>query len=277
MKRTFQATSPTSTREVIYVSDIYQHPEFYDLEHADAQPDVRFFCRMAEKLKPRRILDLGCGTGRVTFPLASVAEAWKGSVVGLDQEKAMLDAARDKRGAERIDWIEGDFMQWRSEAPFDLILSACSSLSHLLETHEQLAAWQSARANLAAGGHFIVAELMADLGVLADSMQNPPRVRVELDTDHSAAQRQRLIRYKATRYWAEAQRAEVRFLYDHFDGTPTAARRVSDYDCHVYFPNEMRLLFLTTGFTDLTTWGDYNGAPLDHSSRNLIMRGRRVE
>ncbi len=45
---------------------IYQRPDDYDLEHTGDDQDVRFYCRLASRLAPSRVLELGCGSGRVT-------------------------------------------------------------------------------------------------------------------------------------------------------------------------------------------------------------------
>lgn len=64
-----------------------------------------------------RVLDAGCGTGRVAIELASRGF----SVVGLDLDPAMLDAARTK--APDLSWIEADLVDAgaRVDGTFDLV------------------------------------------------------------------------------------------------------------------------------------------------------------
>jgi len=52
-----------------------------------------------------RLLDLGCGTGNLTIPLAEYFE----EVVGLDPEQEMLDQAKieaDSKGVDNIQWLK---------------------------------------------------------------------------------------------------------------------------------------------------------------------------
>jgi ubiquinone/menaquinone biosynthesis C-methylase UbiE len=53
---------------------------------------------------PRRILDLGCGTGRFTEALAAHFSA---EVIGLDPSLQMLQRARDKRQDARVEYLRG--------------------------------------------------------------------------------------------------------------------------------------------------------------------------
>ena len=165
---------------------------------------------------------------------------------------------------------------WRSDEPFDLVISPCSSLCHLLTLSDRLAAWRTAWLALAPGGRFVGDIAMPNLAVYADSCQTPPRALVEIDLDTSPPDGSaRLVRYKTTRYLAHEQRAQVRFLYDRFTADDPVDRYVSDFESHVYFPCELQLLFLHTGFDLEDTFGSYFERPLRPTSREMLVVGRR--
>jgi SAM-dependent methyltransferase len=50
------------------------------------------------------VVEVGCGTGRLTLPLASVTAA---RIMGVDSEARMLEVARAKDGAGRVEWVRG--------------------------------------------------------------------------------------------------------------------------------------------------------------------------
>ena len=165
---------------------------------------------------------------------------------------------------------------WHSDEPFDLIIAPCSSLSHLLELDDQIAAWRCAADNLLPGGRFVADLTMPNLPLYADSLQTPPRAFLEIDVDASDPETStRLLRYKTTRYMAHIQRAEVRFLYDRFPEGQRVDRYISDFDCHVYYPREIELLFRMTGFAVEAWFGDYSGRRFRATSRQMIAVGRR--
>lgn len=77
---------------------------------------------VAERSRPGRALDLGCGAGIFSTYLAE-----KGyDVVGLDFIPKALEMA--KRRAEerkvRVRWVEADLFDWTTERTFDLVLDS---------------------------------------------------------------------------------------------------------------------------------------------------------
>lgn len=68
---------------------------------------------------PRRVYDLGCGTGNVTRTLA---ERWpEARVVGVDTSAEMLARAAEEPGD--VEWVRGDVREWEPPEPADLVYS----------------------------------------------------------------------------------------------------------------------------------------------------------
>lgn len=261
---------------------IYQRPRDYDLEHEGDDEDVAFYEKLLTKWRPRRVMELASGNGRIAIPLARAAAASGVEIVGLEREGSMLEAAYQKRAAlsdaERacLSFMEADMRDWQTADRFDLIIAPCSSLSHLLTLDEQIATWRCAYRNLRNGGRFVADLTMPNLATYADSMQTPPRAVVEMDIDtRDPDTGTRLLRYKTTRYLPHEQRAEIRFLYDKFPGGNQVDRYISDFDSHVYYPREVELLYRLTGFAMEEWFGDYALRALRATSRQLIGVGRR--
>ena len=276
---------------------IYQRPDDYDLEHIGDTTDIAFFVSLLQRLKPKHVLELACGNGRVTLPLAEAGVQEEFDVVGLELVEEMLEDAKAKweeapyAVRQHLTFYEGDMRKWKingesakqtenAQKPdkttqlFDVILTPCSSVCHLLTLEDQLATWRCAYANLKPGGRFVVDVTMANPSEYADSFRSPAREIVEVDLDtFDKTTRTRLIRYKTTRYLAHQQRAHIRFLYDKFVDGSSAERSVSDFESHIYYPQEMHLLFLHTGFEIEAVYGDYSGAPLHAASPQMIFCG----
>ncbi|MFD1146991.1 class I SAM-dependent methyltransferase [Saccharothrix hoggarensis] len=65
--------------------------------------DDDFFKSVVDGTPRARVLDLGCGTGRLALGLSAAGHA----VTGVDPARASLDVARAKPGADRVTWVEG--------------------------------------------------------------------------------------------------------------------------------------------------------------------------
>lgn len=261
--------------------EIYQHPADYDLEHEQDERDIRFYRDLVRRWSPTRVLDLACGSGRITLPLASIATDAGFDIVGVDLSDAMLDRAREKQSElppsarQHLRLVKGDMRTWASDERFDIVLITCSSITHLLTLEDQLAVWQRAFELLADGGRFVVDMTMPNLQAFGESLQTPPRALLEVDLDSTdASTGRRLVRYKATTFDLFEQRATIRFFYDRFDGADHD-RYLSDFESHVYFPSELRLLFLHAGFAIDAVWGDYRFTRPRSSSREIVMVGKR--
>jgi ubiquinone/menaquinone biosynthesis C-methylase UbiE len=263
------------------MSDLYRHPEEYDLEHLGDSEDVEFYVSLVRRLQPRKVLELGCGTGRITLPLAEQGAQLAFDVTGLDSQAEMLETAKKRqleappKVRERLRLIQGDMRTWQSESAFDLIVIPCSSISHLLTLQDQLTVWNQCRRNLRPGGRFVVEITMPNMATFADSFNVPPRALVEIDVDKSdESDGVRFIRRKTSRYLSHEQCAQTRFLYEKYQNGRAIDGYIDDFAGHVFFPRELQLLFIHTGFEVEQTLGDYRGRPLKPNSPLIIMIGK---
>jgi len=81
---------------------------------------------------PRRIADLGCGSGNGTRLLA---QRWpEASVLGIDASPEMLETARSRGGS--IDWQQAELGEWQPQVRFDLLFS--NAALHWLDSHATL-------------------------------------------------------------------------------------------------------------------------------------------
>jgi trans-aconitate methyltransferase len=265
------------------MSDIYKHPAEYDLEHRGRDEDVQFYLQLLEKLRPERLLELGCGTGRITLPLARQGTPSSIEVVGLDSEAEMLDKAEqslsqaDLQTRKRLSYVRADMLTWQAEKSFDLIIIPCGSITHVLELDAQIRLFKQCYSNLNRGGRFVVEVTMPNLAAYADSFRILPRMPIEIDLDNrNESDGTRLIRRKTTSYNSHQQLAEITFLYEKYENGRAAESYIDDFASHVFFPRELMLLFIHAGFVVEQALGDYGGGELSKRSQLIIMIGRKL-
>jgi SAM-dependent methyltransferase len=138
---------------------------FYDWENARTmgRRDVAFWERMAARVDGP-ILELGCGTGRISVPVARAGA----HVVGIDRSAAMLARARQRvrraRLSSRVSLVRGDirFLPFPRPASFGMVMAPYGILQSLLQEADLVATLEAVAAVLRPGAIFGV-DLVADL------------------------------------------------------------------------------------------------------------------
>ncbi|MGI8511369.1 MAG: class I SAM-dependent methyltransferase [Solirubrobacteraceae bacterium] len=102
--------------------------------------------RVAGRLPPHaRVLDVGCGTGRVTEAVLELAPG--GSVLAIDASDAMVDLARERLGDRARVWRQ-DVLDLDLDEPVDAVVSTATL--HWVGDHDRL--WQRLAGALRSGG-----------------------------------------------------------------------------------------------------------------------------
>ncbi len=127
--------------------------EVYDAIMADVEYDdwVAFIVRLARQRgwQGGPALDLGCGTGNATLPMAASGV----EVMGFDGSERMLDVARAKLPGVRF--FHGDFRTMELPFRFSLVYSVFDALNNLLEPAGFAAAARRVHRHLLGGGLFV--------------------------------------------------------------------------------------------------------------------------
>ncbi|MFW6363844.1 MAG: class I SAM-dependent methyltransferase [Spirochaeta sp.] len=110
----------------------YSYPALYACQHREQLQDLPFYTAAAAETGPR-ILELGCGTGRLSIPLAEAGF----SVVGVDLDARMLEYADSCRSRlpvsvrRRLRFVQMDVCNLQLSETFDLIIFPYHSLGHI--------------------------------------------------------------------------------------------------------------------------------------------------
>ena len=130
----------------------------YDLDQRDiTQDDIPFYLEYASKLSGS-ILELACGTGRVTIPLAN--EGY--NIWGIDLSKEMLGQLKVKMEnlqeevKQRIHIIQADMTNFELGRAFTLIIIPFRSFQSLTSEEQQKACLHTINRHLSEDGHFII-------------------------------------------------------------------------------------------------------------------------
>ncbi len=244
---------------------------FYDLDISDlATHDLAFYRRYAA-LAGGPILELACGTGRVTIPLARSGH----TVHGLDLSHSMLAILAEKlRGltpevARRIEFTQGDMSGFDLSRRFSTVIVPFRAFQALTSFEQQRGCLRAVGRHLRPGGRFILDVFMPHTHVL--QRWDSPGARVDWVAYDPATGETITRRSRRRRIDAERQiiYPELIFEVTAEDGL---TRTFSDQLALRYFhPYQIQTLLLTHGFRIEEEWGDYHGGPLGHGPEQVFV------
>lgn len=140
--------------------DLYDLPLYYDIAFSwDPMSEIQTLRRAMDEYLDRpaaRLLEPGCGTGRLLVPLAMYGH----HITGYDHNRAMLNFARDKITgtglSDRISLIQGDFEHAAFVNTFDVAYNFIGSIGHLIEDRRIVNHLRATAATLGPGGIYVV-------------------------------------------------------------------------------------------------------------------------
>src|SRR5205814_3458286 len=165
------------------------------------------------------ILELGCGTGRITMALAEAGKR----ITGLDLSGRMLERAVKKRAElrvearERVHLMQGDMARFDLGEKFRLVIIPFRPFQHLLEVRQQVDCLDCARKHLAPGGRLILDVFQTD----AERMHDPVHLREMLVTEYKTDDgRQVRVSERIVAFHRAEQRNDVEMIFSirHPDG-----------------------------------------------------------
>jgi SAM-dependent methyltransferase len=238
---------------------IYADPINYDLESGRYNPDGSILLEVARQTNGR-ILELGCGTGRVTIPLAERGI----SITGLDVQPHLIKHAQSKAQDLPIQWVCQDVRTFQFDNQYSLIFTKGAVFQHLLTLSDQEAMLSRVRQHLAPGGKFII-----DIGFKhPNKMVNVPE---EEEWYTYTDDRGHEIHVAGTDHFDHLQQIWYQTSTQHWqeNGQEKQTKPVQ-LALRYIMPQEMETLLHYNGFKVLSRYGDWQGSPLTEASYEHI-------
>lgn len=267
------APDPAPVNDIYRNDDIYNNGALYD-QIFPGPPDSGLFLAAQAQKTGDPILELACGTGILTLPLA--ARGYQ--ITGLDNSSAMLAHARRKAASQPktippIEWVQADMRAFDLNDPFRLIFLVHNSISALRTYQDFAACMDCVRQHLAPEGKFIVNTFMPDFTIL----QRAPGTRHPYRRYRDPTNRQEVLLLQENDYDPVHQILSTR-IYRQTPGNP--AQQMGELQLRIYFPQEFDALLQWNGFTIERKLGDYRGTPFGsgpHESRQTQLCICRVQ
>ena len=253
---------------------LYAEPELYDLLFPSARncapgtddarreriaASERFYLEEARS-GGGRVLELACGSGRLTIPIARTGI----EILGADLSASMLEAARRKAAAEgvTVEFLQADMRGFDLPGPFSTILIAGNSLLHLLSAEGLKSCLASVRRHLSPGGRLVFDVANPNVALLArDSDRRWPVLTVP-HPERGEITIEEMVSYDSA--------AQVRHVNWFLSAPGAPDFRTIRYSLRMIFPQELLLLLDAAGFRLEARYGEFGREPFGPGSPRQV-------
>ena len=241
--------------------------DVYDSIYAYVREDIPFYEQEASR-SGGPVLELGCGTGRVTLPIAQSGI----DIVGLDNSDAMLAKAKGKSrllesGHGNIDLQLGDMRELSLGRTFPLVIIPFRGFLALLSVEDQVRCLTTIRDHLGPDGRLIFNIFVPDPQMLVEDEDAAFHLRDVTDPDTGRT----LVIWQQTRVDTHNQVLSVRLIVDQIDQEGVVGKRFyRDYQIRYAHRIEVLHLLDRCGFEVVDLYGDFDYSPFDEDSEEMV-------
>ena len=221
--------------------------------------DLEFYKKWLPKNVGAKILELCCGTGRLTLPIAKEGH----NISGIDNSPSMLAQAKTKasKAGLKVEFIEADIRTLDLKEKYDLIFIPFNSIHHLYQNEDLFKTFNVVKKHLKKGGLFLLDCYNPNIQYIVEA-ENKLKEIAEYTTDDG---RKILIKQKM-RYENKTQINRIEWHYyinDKFDS-------IQNLDMRMFFPQELDSYLKWNGFNIIQKYGNFEEEIFSNNSEKQI-------
>ena len=242
--------------------------EWYDVFYSTAgDEDVEFYVDLAQASRGP-VLEIGCGTGRVSLPIASAGI----DVVGVDFSTSMLAKARERADATKdnggaVEFVQGDMRTLALGRRFPLVIIPARTLYLALTPEEQLESLRRAAAHLAPRGALAFNLFVPDSDLISDVSEEPFSMGETINPKTGL----RCLLSAANRPDPVSQTIHSIQTVEELSDAGEVVRTVDlEVDLRYLYPSEVHVMLEQVGIVADQVFGDFEGGPLTEDSEEMV-------
>ena len=242
------------------VGDLIYDAGIYDGMNTNLT-DLQFYKRWLPKSKDARILELCCGTGRLTLPIARDGY----DISGVDYTLSMLDQAKLKAAEAglAIRFIEADIRTLNLQEKYDFIFIPFNSIHHLYKNEDLFKAFNVVKKHLKEGGLFLLDCFNPNIQYIVEGEKEPKEIAAYTTDDG----RDILIK-QTMRYENKTQINRIKWHY-FINGE---FHSIQNLDMRMFFPQELDSYLDWNGFNIIHKYGGFEEEAFDdHSEKQIFV------
>jgi 2-polyprenyl-3-methyl-5-hydroxy-6-metoxy-1,4-benzoquinol methylase len=236
------------------VGSFIYDPKVYDGLNTQKE-DIDFYAKWINKNNISTVLELCCGTGRITIPLKKQGVA----ITGLDINEDMLSEAKIKAKKENlaIDFIQGDMRSFSLATKFQLVVIPFNSIHCLYESSDLAQTLRTIAEHLAPDGYMIIDYFNPSISYIVNNQDKSLQI-ADYTTDDG-----RRIQINQTMHYEDATQVN-RIKWEHIVNGKHSS--FESLDMRMYYPQELDYIVTSNDFKIVHKYGDYGYSPFSNAS-----------
>jgi SAM-dependent methyltransferase len=245
--------------------NLYRDGRHYDLHNIDFVEDIDFYLKQIERYG-EPVLELACGTGRITIPIAQREI----QISGIDISDSMLEHAKQKAKEKGLDieWLRADFRSFSIEKKYNLIFIPFNSIVHIHDREGFEGLFRCVKEHLSEQGRFIIDVFNPRLDILMRDTSDVYPVKEYPDPDGRGT----VVVTERHNYDAASQINRIKWYYNIGNGEEEF---VVENNIRILFPQELDDLLYYNNIIIETKYGNYDESEFNASSPKQIVICRK--
>ena len=241
--------------------------DIYDQVYFDVNEDIGFYVQESI-LSDGPVLELGCGTGRVTFPIAKEGI----DLLALDNSIGMLNVALEKMKHKgdsytNLEFVKSDMRNFAFNKKFNLIIIPFRGFQSLLNISDQIQTVLNIKKHLTENGRLIFNAFVPD----SESMGSAHDVLYHYKDVQDTENNRKFMIWNQSEYDQFNQIVHTRIVVDESNNMGKVVRRFyRDFSLRYTFRWEFYHLLRSHGFKLLNLYGDFEKSDFNESSTEMI-------
>ena len=240
------------------VGDLIYDANIYDGMNT-RMDDLQFYKRWLPQNKDARILELCCGTGRLTIPIAKVGY----DITGVDYTSSMLDQAKIKacEAGLEIEFIEADIRTLDLRKKYDLVFIPFNSIHHLYQNEDLFRVFSVVKNHLKGGGLFLLDCFNPNIQYIVKGEKEQKEIAAYTTDDGREVSIKQTMRYESK---AQINRIEWHyFINGKFNS-------IQNLDMRMFFPQELDSYLGWNGFNIIHKYGGFQEEAFNDNSEKQV-------
>ncbi|MCC8145427.1 MAG: class I SAM-dependent methyltransferase [Bacteroidales bacterium] len=223
--------------------------------------DLPFYKKWLPENKDAKILELCCGTGRLTLPIAKDGY----NICGVDYTSSMLEQGKIKASEAglEINFIKADIRTLNLQEKFDFIFIPFNSIHHLYKNEDLFKAFNVVKNHLKDGGLFLLDCFNPNIQYIVEGEKEQKTIAAYTTDDGRDVLIKQTMRYENK---TQINRIEWHyFINGEFHS-------IQNLDMRMFFPQELDSYLEQAGFNVIQKFGSFEEEAFeDHLEKQIYV------